>query len=37
MTITRVLQAASSLKVTLKNNGAAALNGDVHITAWILN
>jgi hypothetical protein len=37
MTITRVLQAANTLTVTLKNNGAAALNGDVHITFWILN
>lgn len=37
MTITRVLQAANTLTVTLKNNGAAALNGDVHITFHILN
>lgn len=37
MSITRVLQAANTLTVTLKNNGAAALNGDVHINWWILN
>lgn len=37
MTVTRVLLAVGSITVTLKNNGAAALNGDVHINWWILN
>ncbi len=37
MTITRVLQSAGTIGVSLKNNGAAALNGNVHITGWILN
>ena len=37
MTITRVKQSASTIAVSLKNNGAAALNGDVHLTFWVLN
>lgn len=37
MSITRVLLAASTITVTLKNNGAASLNGDVHINFWVLN
>lgn len=37
MTIQRVKQAASTLTVILKNNGAADLNGDLHVTFWILN
>jgi len=36
MTITRVTPAAGSFTVTLTNNGAAALNGDVLITFWII-
>jgi hypothetical protein len=37
MTVTRVVPAANSVVVTLTNNGAAALNGDVHINFWVLN
>ena len=36
MTVTRQLLAAGSVAVTLKNNGAAALNGDVIITVLLL-
>jgi len=36
MTVTRVFPAAGSFVVTLTNNGAAALNGDVIITFWII-
>jgi len=36
MTVTRVTPGAGSFTVTLTNNGAAALNGDVLITFWIL-
>jgi hypothetical protein len=35
MTITRVKRAAGSFDVTVKNNGTAALNGDVSINFWI--
>lgn len=35
MTLTRVKQLAGSFEVTAKNNGAAALNGDVIIT-WMM-
>jgi len=37
MTITRVIPDAGSFTVTGTNNGAAALNGNVHITFWILD
>lgn len=37
MTVQRVLPAVGSFAVTLKNNGAAALNGDVIITFWVIN
>ncbi len=36
MTITRVKRLAGSFTVTLFNNGAAALNGNVTITFWII-
>ena len=36
MTVTRVEPAAGSFIVTGTNNGAAALNGDVIISFWIL-
>jgi len=36
MTVTRVTPGAGSFTVTLTNNGAAALNGDVLITFWII-
>jgi hypothetical protein len=36
MTVTRVTPGAGSFTVTLTNNGAAALNGDVIITFWII-
>ncbi|HTJ53639.1 MAG TPA: hypothetical protein VL443_29495 [Cyclobacteriaceae bacterium] len=36
MTVMRVKRAAGSAVVTLKNNGAAALNGNVTITAWVI-
>lgn len=36
MTVTRVVPGAGSFTVTLTNNGAAALNGDVIITFWII-
>lgn len=37
MTITRVKPAASTITLQLKNNGAAALNGNVVVTTWIIN
>lgn len=37
MTITRVKRGAGTFDVTLKNNGAAALNGNVTITFWSLD
>ena len=37
MTITRVNRASGSMVVTLTNNGAAALNGNVAITFWVLS
>lgn len=36
LTVTRVTPGAGSFTVTLTNNGAAALNGDVIITFWIV-
>jgi len=36
MTITRVKRQAGSILVTGTNNGAAALNGNVTITGWII-
>lgn len=36
MTITQVKRAAGSFTVTCKNNGAAALNGNVGITFWVI-
>ncbi|MDX1532861.1 MAG: hypothetical protein R3230_01490 [Nitrosopumilaceae archaeon] len=36
MTVTRVTPGAGSFTVTTVNNGAAALNGDVIITFWII-
>lgn len=36
MTITRVTRGAGSLSVTCKNNGAAALNGNVAVNFWVL-
>jgi hypothetical protein len=37
MTITRVKPAVGSFEVTLRNDGAAALNGDVIITFWVIS
>lgn len=37
MTITRVNRSAGSFVVTVTNNGAAALNGNLHMTFWILS
>lgn len=37
LTMTRVQAQAGSFLVTVKNNGAAALNGDIHVTYWIIN
>jgi hypothetical protein len=37
MTVQRVNPGAGSFTVTTKNNGAAALNGDVFISFWVLN
>ena len=36
MSVMRVKRLAGSMEVTLKNNGAAALNGNVTITAWVI-
>lgn len=36
MTITRVKRSAGAFEVTCKNNGAAALNGNVTITFWVI-
>lgn len=36
MTVTRILPAAGTFNVTLKNNGAAAVNGNIIITWWVL-
>ena len=36
MTITRVIPAAGSFTVTCQNNGAAALNGNIVLTFWII-
>jgi len=35
MTVTRVTPGAGSFDVTLTNNGAAALNGDINICFWL--
>ena len=37
MTVTRVIPAAGSFTVTLTNNGAAALNGDLVLTFWVVS
>lgn len=37
MSITRVNRGAGSFAVSVKNNGAAALNGNLTLTFWILN
>lgn len=37
MTVQRVLPGAGTVSITLKNNGAAALNGDVNITMWVMD
>ncbi len=37
MTVTRVLPGAGTVSITLKNNGAAALNGQVNITMLVLD
>ncbi len=37
MTVTRVVPSAGAVVVTLTNNGAAALNGDVQINFWVIN
>lgn len=36
MTVTRVLRGAGTFDVTLTNNGAAALNGNVTIVFWVI-
>jgi len=36
MTCMRVKQLAGSIEVYTKNNGAAALNGNVVITGWVI-
>ncbi len=35
MTITRLLPGAGTLAISLKNNGAAALNGDIQVSFWV--
>ncbi len=37
LTITRVQPKAGSFEVTVKNNGAAALNGDIQVNFWMLS
>lgn len=37
MTLTRLQVSAGLLTVTMVNNGAAALNGDINITFWVLD
>jgi hypothetical protein len=37
MTVTRVVPGSGTVSITLTNNGAAALNGDVHITMLVLD
>ncbi len=37
MTVQRVFPAAGSFTVVSKNNGAAALNGDVIVNFWVIN
>jgi hypothetical protein len=37
MQITRIKRIAGSFVVSTKNQGAAALNGNVNITFWILD
>ena len=37
MTISRIEQLAGSIEVIATNNGAAALNGDVMISFWVMN
>lgn len=36
LNITRIQPQAGSFLVTVKNDGAAALNGDIHVTFWII-
>ena len=36
LTVQRIQLQAGSFLVTVKNNGAAALNGDIHVTFWLL-
>lgn len=36
LTVQRVQPKAGSLEVTVKNNGAAALNGNIHVTFWAI-
>jgi NADH:ubiquinone oxidoreductase subunit F (NADH-binding) len=36
MTVTRITRGAGSLSVATKNNGAAALNGNVAVNFWVL-
>lgn len=35
--VQRVLLAANTLTVKVKNQGAAALNGDIHVNFWVIN
>jgi len=37
LTIQRVNPGTGSFIVNVKNNGAAALNGDIHVTFWVIN
>lgn len=37
MTVTRVTPGVGTFDVTLTNNGAAALNGDINISFWLYN
>lgn len=37
MTVTRVLPGAGTVSITLTNNGAQAVNGNIIITGWVIN
>ena len=37
MTITRVVPGSGTMNVSLKNNGSAALNGNIVLSFWILS
>lgn len=37
MTVTRIKTGAGTVSITLKNNGAAAVNGDIIITGWAID